>query len=265
MGVDSCTEPRTLLHMDFIGTHTEYTRSLVVHEVQDKALRVTEALYRTTNLFSDTEPLKWSLRESAVKILNAVSGFDHNATYEQSRELEQLESLLKGLFLKFDLAASGTFIARRNFDVLRQEYLSLRDDIAKNKNGESCFYLEGFPIKPNQKTLSDKSEDNGQSLEISKNGPLQGEAKSAEHAKVVQRERSVENERGGGAGAVGAPERQKTLLGFIKSKGPSSVGDLARLLGASISEKTVQRELTKMAENGLLKREGEKRWRRYSV
>jgi len=64
-------------------------------------------------------------------------------------------------------------------------------------------------------------------------------------------------------GASSLSERQGTIFGLIKERGASSVGDLTKLLGVSLSEKTIQRDLNAMAEAGILKREGEKRWRRY--
>ena len=87
-------------------------------ELKQRALKITEALYRTTDLFSDAEPLKWALRKEALDILNA-----------QPRDILALEATVKNILLKLELAACGTFISKKNFDVLGREYKGLLDII----------------------------------------------------------------------------------------------------------------------------------------
>ena len=60
-------------------------------------------------------------------------------------------------------------------------------------------------------------------------------------------------------------ERRDILLSALKTKGPSSVGELVGVFESQVSEKTVQRELNAMVEAGVVKKDGEKRWRRYFV
>ncbi len=60
-------------------------------------------------------------------------------------------------------------------------------------------------------------------------------------------------------------ERKNTLFSALKERGASSVGDLSRIFNGSIGEKTIQRELNAMAAVGMIKKEGDKRWRRYFI
>ena len=95
-------------------------------ELKQGTLKITEALYRTTDLFSDAEPLKWALRKEALDILNA-----------QPRDILALEATVKNILLKLELAACGTFISKKNFDVLGREYKTLLDKIlSDNSNGQ---------------------------------------------------------------------------------------------------------------------------------
>src|SRR3989344_1501324 len=87
-------------------------------ELKQRALRITEALYRTTDLFSDAEPLKWALRKEALDVLNA-----------NPQNAMSLEATIKNILLKLELAACGTFISKKNFDVLGREYMGLLDTI----------------------------------------------------------------------------------------------------------------------------------------
>jgi hypothetical protein len=60
--------------------------------------------------------------------------------------------------------------------------------------------------------------------------------------------------------------RRKTIISLFKNRKDSrlSVKDVHRVI-KDCSEKTVQRELVSMVSDGLLKKEGEKRWSRYRL
>ena len=87
--------------------------------LKEKALKITEALYRTTDLFSDAEPLKWSLRQTALDVLNA-----------RQQDFFGLEESVKNISLKLDLASFGTFISKTNFDVIKRAYIELLSNAA---------------------------------------------------------------------------------------------------------------------------------------
>lgn len=58
--------------------------------------------------------------------------------------------------------------------------------------------------------------------------------------------------------------RQEAILTLLKSKSNLTVKDVAQVV-TDCSEKTIQRELISLVEKGLIKREGERRWSRYSL
>ena len=226
-----------------------------LHELRQRAMKITEALYRTTDLFSDVEPLKWSLRDTAIKILNAISDIGEHPTYQELRNAQTLEKMIGTLCYKLDLAAGGTFVARSNFDVLEREYKALSTNI----NNINFF---GIPLlaepDPQDKVmnimepeLSDKST----------SGVRKAIVSDIVQTRPQIRPKQIIFHKTPGASSLS--ERQGTIFGLIKERGASSVGDLTKLLGVSLSEKTIQRDLNAMAEAGILKREGEKRWRRY--
>ena len=97
-------------------------------EIKEKSLEVTQALYRTTELISDVEPLKWALRDTAIKTLNLVTLFvSQSYAQEKMKEFDQFNDLLDSLFIKMNLASSGTFITRTNFTLLQREYQVLQE------------------------------------------------------------------------------------------------------------------------------------------
>ena len=91
-------------------------------DIKQKTLKITEALYRTTDLFSDAEPLKWSMRQNALDILNCpLSG--------SPQDIGHINFLVKDIFLKLELATGGTFISKTNFEVLRRAYSELLEEV----------------------------------------------------------------------------------------------------------------------------------------
>ena len=247
-----------------------------IQEIKQKALKITEALYRTTDLFYDVEPLKWSLRETSLSIFEIVSGIDGKPEHEQNREAEKLNNLVKKLFLKLELASSGTFISRTNFNVLEREYASLGHSLKQNINTTALLDLPtnqiGVPIEKNlknddqsdtsvlldtQQPIKDKISDIVSGTVSVTNNDNAGEHKKVSNKKLPE---------------INTPQvvsvstdskRRDTIIEALKIKGPSSIGDLAELFYGTISEKTVQRELSSLVAAGNVKQGGEKRWRRY--
>ena len=59
-------------------------------------------------------------------------------------------------------------------------------------------------------------------------------------------------------------DRRETILSVLRSKGQANIKDISLLI-RSVSEKTIQRELTALIEEGVVRKEGERRWSTYSL
>lgn len=217
----------------------------MLEEVKQRALKITEALYRTTDLFSDSEPLKWSLRQTALDILSA-----------DLRDAAKLGAIINNVLIKLELAAGGTFISKMNFDVLRREYSGLLLQVNSLKDNYQNLLdtiLSDRPISITDGKSDTPISDNTDNILRDKENIVRIDTK-VETVRKPLSDTSYKNS-----------DRREYLLSALKQKGPSSVGDLARALGGSISEKTVQRELSAMVSLGSVRQEGDKRWRKYFV
>ena len=58
--------------------------------------------------------------------------------------------------------------------------------------------------------------------------------------------------------------RRNDVLNIIKNNGTASIKDVKNIL-KDINEKTIQRELLSLVKEGVLKKEGEKRWSVYRI
>ena len=241
-------------------------RTKEIGEIKQRVLKITEALYRTTDLFYDGEPLKWSLRQTALEVLNAASGLEAKSTYEQVREMDRIEGLVRGLFLKLELASSGTFMSRMNFEVLCREYANLLGRVAKHRGSHLSDTLLLDNSITDKKLLDNKVSDSENKREENARteSPARNE-KTSDLRMEIQNGVILETDKEQGRPEPVVTERKNTLLSALKERGASSVGDLARVFSGSIGEKTIQRELNAMAAVGMIKKEGDKRWRRYFI
>jgi len=116
--------------------------------VFDQIKRLTKALYRVTNLLSDKEPLKWTLRDKAIDIYN-------NFLKDKNADLSDIINILD-LFSFDELSISNL-----NYDILKKEYKNLMSFIEKNKESLKPSLIEIMspiehvksvsPIKPTKR------------------------------------------------------------------------------------------------------------------
>lgn len=59
-------------------------------------------------------------------------------------------------------------------------------------------------------------------------------------------------------------DRRTRIKTILEAKGEASIKDISEIV-TDVSEKTIQRELNAMIEDNLVKREGERRWSKYSL
>jgi DNA-binding transcriptional ArsR family regulator len=59
-------------------------------------------------------------------------------------------------------------------------------------------------------------------------------------------------------------DRRESILSVIKNKNQASIKDISTLI-RGVSEKTIQRELSSLVEEGIVLKKGERRWSTYSL
>ena len=238
--------------------------------IYERSQKLTEALYRVTDLFSDSEPLKWLLRRDGLEIFESILKIKTASPNERVRGLDIISENIRQSIRTLELASSGSFISEANFQVLKREYLGLADYLAERKydilpepsavgliGHEPIGQLSnGFNGQCVPSQIHDKNEENenGQNSVLTIDNPNAGDNDNGNN---ITRSDVAAN---GGGG-----ERRGEIISFIKEKDWVSIGELADVFRGRISGKTLQRDLVGMATEGLLIKEGEKRWRRYKL
>jgi DNA-binding transcriptional ArsR family regulator len=195
-----------------------------------KLEKLTAAIYLVTNFLPDLEPVKWRLRDSALSILPHLSVPD-NSIGQLLSPVEQILSLI-------NIARLNPGVSQMNWDILQQEYSAMRDKIKADTGAD---LLADLPT-------------------------IEPAIASGRQRQVLPNKQNNQISEPARAGIQKAPNnsRRELVYRIIKQQGPISIKDIARAV-PGVSSKTVQRELSELVRAGQLKREGERRWSRYSA
>lgn len=250
----------------------------IIKEILNHLKKITEALYRITDLFSDKEPLKWALRNESIQIFRLFTLL-HN-TNDLSKEFscfEKIPSKINQIVHILELASLNSFAANINFEVIKREYENINNIIINSKfmphSLEDIDDLKlNLPIGHN--TSSSLMSDNNKNLigESGGNDKITFEEKVAENKNEENNISAKENihedykEEKGEIEIKGLSERAGKIINIIKEKedkkaGINEIFDFFR----GISKKTIQRELAKLVFMGYLQMNGIKRWRTYKL
>lgn len=212
-------------------------RTQVGEYIIDRIKKLTEALYRVSDLYSDQEPLKWALRENAIylydKLMSVMDMSDMMSDRKQKTDLGEIISSFSQMAHKLDLASLGGFISDINFEILKKEYKKLKEFIEEQK--DLIIYrsaLENLSFAPQLLVLDTKKEK---------------EDKGHKGQNIISDK---------------TEDRKQKILNFLKNNDKKTIKEISAIF-EGISEKSVQRDLAELVRSGYLEAEGEKRWRVY--
>lgn len=248
-------------------------KEIGIKEILFHSKKITEALYRVTELFPNKEPLKWTLRSEGVKVLELTVSLEASSSERKILYFDKISVLINKMVHLLDLAALNSYIANINLSVIKREYEKIDDFILNNRS----LYFE-VPEISALKLNVDANNLIGQG-KGQKDNELNGfvsimSDKNTEQKRDVNNEITYEVNNGKEAvrkiqenlNTGDFSERAKKILSAINAKEVKAMGinEVFKHFN-NISKKTVQRELSKLVQRGFLKMEGEKRWRIYSI
>ena len=257
---------------DIVQNTKDSTSSLNI-TIKDSSLSVSyprlnkliTALYIVTDIMDKDEPIRLKLRTLGVEILsdiNALSNINLN---------EKIQTILSFL----DIASAVNLISEMNFNILQKEFLAMRESIKESKQINPSW-LEEFLLHPREATGGKKNFNMNPSLntkghtrigvqkgstlmkalsgvkDINKNNPATYEAESFRSGFDILKK-----------------QRREDIIKSIKDNGGNAtITDIKAKASGALStcgEKTLQRELMSMIRDGVLYKEGSKRWSKYLI
>lgn len=208
--------------------------------IYKKAERLAKAIHLISPAFSESASLRNRVDAIAIGLIDAAIVPSGNVRATLSRELLALSSMLS-------IARTGGLLSHMNTELITREVHTLLQEIAGYE--EPRLFLEDVP------TLSDIAKKmSSQDIYQSHNSTTPKPISSVNPTPSKPRH----NDKGH------IKDRRETILSVIKNRGKSSIRDISTLI-RGVSEKTIQRELSALIGEGIVLKEGERRWSIYSL
>lgn len=224
--------------------------------VYKKTEKLATALYMVTNLFNDTEPMKWTLRAKVSELLSFIIGFKdvlESREYEFSNEVKtkvlEIVSLL-------EVASQSGLVSPMNFSILKTEFMNLIGGLIPLK--KQTEERDRFALP---KTFFDVPQG---STYTPTHVPNAGGVDTQHKGQHTIKDTTVPSETANEITSFKKTNRQSIIINLLKKKKDLTIKDIAQVI-RDCSEKTIQRELISLIDAGVLKKTGERRWSRYSL
>lgn len=258
--------------------------------------RISAALYMVTGLIPDAEPLKWRLREKTLVLLTDMAIIRETLTADRMSVMNRARDTITELTTLLNVAFAGDLLSEMNVAVLKKEYMILNDILEEGRQMASStervvsdLFKEQYTMTSLNTTeratesvirkaetlkghikdiesMSDRKMSDRKDVLYTKERPIMSFTKETNaheeyttHQPVI--EKGIEKTK---PIADIKNQRRNEIIAVIKKKKHVAIKDIT-LLVRNVGEKTIQREITAMVEEGVLKKQGSKRWSTYSL
>lgn len=216
--------------------------------VYKKTEKLATAMYMITNLFSDNEPIKWSLRKNVSELLSFMVGYKNVLPVGLSDFANEARTRVLEIVSLFEIAYRSGLVSPMNFSILKEEFSILVEAIDSTRT-----------TYPESKTGSFSENFFGTEVpvDILKSKTEQGINSNLIYSNLIKDkpvERNVFNRN----------SRQNVIINLLKKKKDLTIKDIAQTI-KDCSEKTIQRELISLISQNIIKKTGDRRWSRYSL
>jgi len=223
-----------------------------------KVEKITAALYLVSGLLKDDEPLKWELRDHGMDLISSSFTASSSIPGDKNVVIQSLFTAALETISLLNIARISNLISDMNHSLLVREIDNilnlLRDRLAQNAENAGYILSEAFFKTPNLFSPGFKSDG-------SSRGRIDG--KGQDMTKREMQDSGVSFK-----GHSSAPEkknkRQENIVNILKGQSDLTIKDFSKVI-KDCSEKTIQRELLELVSKGVIKKEGERRWSRYSL
>lgn len=279
-----------------------YDKESVFLNLNSKTNKLITALYMVTDIMDKDEPLRNKLRSAATDVLSDMHVISYrteaNLINKNINKIREIVSFL-------EVASTIRMISEMNFTILKKEFTNLKESLSKhnnpiliedflnsnnnedssvinNINNKEINESESVSLKnaphPNPLLVKERGRENSIArIGIQKGSTLmkairdiKKDTKTLGKANMSNRKNIVSNESNSLRSGFDnlKKERRDIIIKIIKDKKQATITDIKTFASGvlvSCGEKTLQRELISMVNDGVLKKIGEKRWSKYFI
>jgi hypothetical protein len=262
----------------------------------ERSQKLVTALYMITDLMESHDPMRNLLRKEITHVMSLLFETTHAPKTARVEILSQVNNLLFAVSSYLGVMYSNGFVSKMNYDLVHGEINNLKQDLQqqlkkslpydkKQNNNQSVkdftFSADFFhqEIEPQRQINSSLAEGKTQLIQKDINSqPIEKKKTSIQSPVFVQKE-SLENkiakftEKKSAKSKINKKisplnqvktKRKEDILKILKQKPDASINDICALF-KDCSSKTIQRDLTDLIDQGLVQKEGSRRWSKYNL
>lgn len=233
-----------------------------------KTEKITAALYLVSGLLKDDEPIKWELRDRGIDLLSSSFTASSAVPGDKNAVIQSLFTAALETLSLLNVAKISNLISEMNHRLLVREidYIvgMLRDRLAQSAEKAGYILSESFFRTPDLFSSGFRSDNRTGRISSDVMNPFlsvdNGYGRK-DGGKIPDNELMHKGQQNS---AAKKSYRQEAIISALKNQSNLTIKDFRGVI-KDCSEKTIQRELMELVQRGLIKREGERRWSRYSL
>ncbi|MFT5179808.1 MAG: hypothetical protein ACI9GH_000123 [Candidatus Paceibacteria bacterium] len=221
--------------------NTDYFKDTQFLFILKKTEKIVSAIYLVTDQLSDEENIKKTIRKSVTELLMDITLLGQLKSSKKNYKVPV--SLYKTITL-LDSAHLVGLINKSNFNVLRTEMTKLLKEIGVHgdDSSDTLVYLKDR-VMTGKSSVKDINTDK----------------RHSDTSVLYKKDTKTKSDR-----AEVQNSRKDMIADLVRNMKIVSVKDVSFKF-QNYSEKTLQRDLLQLVKEGILKKEGERRWSKYSL
>jgi len=227
-----------------------------------KTEKITAGLYLVSGLLKDEEPIKWELRDRGIDLLSSSFSASNSLPGDKNAIIQSLFTAALETLSLLNVAKISNLISDMNHKLLVREIdnvvLMLRDRLAESAENAGYVLSEAFFKTPDMFSTGFKLANKSNVAGVGYG--QKGNEKSL--GNFYQSNDRVY--KGHDSGNDKKTQRQEAIISTLKTQSNLTIKDFSKVI-KDCSEKTIQRELIELVNKGIVKKEGERRWSKYSL
>ena len=224
------------------------------------------------------EPIKWQLRKTTLNLLDNVMSLSNATMSSRESVLRDISQKLFQLISLYNVAFRSGFISEMNYRIVNEELNKIANFVdefdMKENESRTRIIKDDFFAEPAGEIIKDNVFYKGQQKQkghqsMSDRNVFEEDEQNSAYSSVIKKtpKKTLTENKTTNKTTNKIHERNKRreeIINIIKQKKDVSVKDISAII-KDTSEKTLQRELVSMVEEGVLEKEGERRWSRYMI
>lgn len=236
--------------------NTSITKNIEFNDLYKRAYRLVAAVFAVCSVIDESDELKIKIKDLSLALISDSVNLKDMELPNANKFIGEVEKKSILLMSMLDIASITGSVSEMNGGILKEEFSAFLVELQK-------FSGQFKNEKENSiKSILSSNIDYYYNSDRKFNNQLQISDSVGTSTKTSQI--ALNSSKNGVNGHKRKDTRRTTILDFIKGHNNVSIKDIVpNIVGCS--EKTIQRELISLIGEGLIKKEGERRWSRYSV